>query len=273
MTVVLQVTKLWTRLSILAGLLMMAASSAGLFVASTYAKETMNWGTQGRGQDMVNLSLAAPILFVSTYFVNKGSLRAFLIWLGTLIYLIYSYLLYAFFIHFGPWFLAYVAILGMSFYAFVGSLLELDWKGLSPRYADVSVKAASSFLMFLAVAFFLLWTSEIMKALLSHTQPQGLKDAGLPVNPVHVLDMALLLPAMAIVSVKLWKREMLGFIFGVPFLALGALLGFAVLSMMLFLAAKGFPTPIGIQVAMTISILVSLYLTFKFLNEIKDRRN
>jgi len=126
MTMALPVSKLWTMISILAGLLMTLAGSAGLFVNSTYAKETVNWATQGRGPDMVNLFLVAQILFISTCFVIKGSLRAFLVWLGTLVYLIYSYALYAFFIHFGSWFLAYVAILGLSFYAFIGSVLSLD---------------------------------------------------------------------------------------------------------------------------------------------------
>jgi len=263
------VSKLWILLSVLAGLLMVLASGAGLFVESTYAKETVNWATQGRGQDLVNLFLSAPALFISACLLNKGSLRAFLLWLGTLVYLIYSYVIYAFFIHFGPWFLAYVAILGLSFYSFVGSLMGLDWNGLSPRFSEVKAKTASAFLMFLAVAFYFLWTSEVVKALVAHMVPQGLDDAGLPVNPTHVLDMALFLPAMAVVSVKLWERKTLGFIFAVPFLTFGVLMGSAIISMLLFLTARGFPSPVAIEVAIAVSILVGLYLTVMLLSEIR----
>ncbi len=263
------VSKLWIRLSVLAGLLMALASGAGLFVGSTYAKETVNWATQGRGQDLVNLILAAPTLFISAYLVNKGSLRAFLLWLGALIYLIYSYVIYAFFIHFGPWFLAYVAILGLSFYSLLGSLMELDWNGLSPRFSEVKVKAASVFLMFLVVAFYFLWMSAVVKALVSHTVPQGLNEAGLLVNPIHVLDMAFFLPATAVVSVKVWKRRKVGLIFAVPFLSFGVLMGIAIISMMLFLGAKGFPAPLVVILAMGVVTLVGLYLTVKFLSLIK----
>lgn len=219
---------------------------------------------------LVNLFLAAPAVFLSAYFVHKKSLRAFLLWLGALIYLIYSYVIYAFFIHFGPWFLVYVAILGLSFYSFLGSLMNLDWNALSARFAEVRVKPASVFLMITAVMFYFLWASEVMKALVAHTMPQGLSDIGLPVNPIHVVDMAFFLPATAIISVKLWKRKTLGLTFAVPFLTFSILMGCAIISMMLFLAAKGFSAPVALKAAIAISILIALYLTTKFLKETKE---
>lgn len=41
---------------------------------------------------------------------NRGSSRAPLVWLGIAIYLAYSYLLYAMFVHFTPLFPVYVAV-------------------------------------------------------------------------------------------------------------------------------------------------------------------
>lgn len=49
--------------------------------------------------------------------VSKGSVKAFLVWSGVPLYLIYAYVIYAFDIHFNRLFLVYVAILGLSFVA------------------------------------------------------------------------------------------------------------------------------------------------------------
>jgi hypothetical protein len=249
---------------------MVLASAAGVFVPGTYGKETTNWATQATSQDVANLLLAGPTLFVSAYLVHKKSLRAFLVWLGALLYVIYSYVIYAFFIHFGPWFLVYAAILGLSFYCFLGGLMALEWNTLLPRFAEVRVRPASVFLMIVALMFYFLAASETVKALLSHTIPQGLKDVGLVVNPIHVLDMALFLPAMAIVSVKLWKRKTLGLILAGPFLTLTGLMGSAIFSIMLFLSVRGFPAPSVLKAAIAVLVLIAFSLTVTFLKEVKQ---
>ena len=66
-------------------------------------------------------------------FAFRGSTRASLVTLGLLIYVVYSYILYAFFIHFGSWFLVYVAVLGLSTYALFGSVLGMNLDEVSER--------------------------------------------------------------------------------------------------------------------------------------------
>jgi hypothetical protein len=261
------ISKVWLWLSVLAGLLAALSSAAGIFFAGTYARETVNWATQGSGQDVVNLFLAVPALFISAYLVKQESFRALLVWLGTLMYLLYSYVLYSFFIHFGPWFPVYVAILGCSFYSLAGSFMDSDWKGVSPLFVRVNVKPGSAFLMFIAVIFYVLWAGEVIKALLGHTMPKGLNEIGLPVNPIHVLDMAFFLPATAIVSVKLWRRKTLGLLLAVPLLVFLVLMGIAIISMMLLLAARGFPSSVSVEAALAVLVLVSLYMAAKFLTQ------
>ena len=89
-------TSLW--LSVLVAFLVLFASSAGLFLKSLYAMETMSWTVQAYGQDIANI-VAAVALFIAVYFVSKGSVKAFLVWIGVLIALIYPYIIYAFDIH------------------------------------------------------------------------------------------------------------------------------------------------------------------------------
>jgi len=70
-------TALW--LSAIDALLVLTASASGIFLKSIYARETLSWAVQGIGQDIINL-IAAVVLFIAAYFVNKGSFKAFLIW-------------------------------------------------------------------------------------------------------------------------------------------------------------------------------------------------
>ena len=115
-------TALW--LSVIDALLVVLASASGILLKSIYARETLSWAVQGIGQDIVNI-VAVVVLFIAVYFVNKGSVKAFLVWSGVLLYLIYAYVIYAFDVHFNRLFLVYVAILGLSFYALVGSVIHL----------------------------------------------------------------------------------------------------------------------------------------------------
>src|SRR5688500_14397264 len=82
------------------------ASLAGLFSSSPYAMETKNWLLQAQGQDIGNL-IAVVVLLQSAYKATKGSSKGFLVWLGTLFYLLYAYIIYAVAVHFNSLFLVY----------------------------------------------------------------------------------------------------------------------------------------------------------------------
>jgi hypothetical protein len=84
-------------------------------VDSVYARETEDFAAQGVGQDIANL-IAYPILLLLAWAASRGSVRAYLAWLGILIYSGYSYAIYAFDVGFNALFLVYVAVLGLSIY-------------------------------------------------------------------------------------------------------------------------------------------------------------
>ena len=62
---------IWT--SVLAGIFMAVASAAGIFLSSTYLKESSFWAAQGTGQDYINLFIVFPALLISAYLISKGS--------------------------------------------------------------------------------------------------------------------------------------------------------------------------------------------------------
>ena len=244
-------------------MLMGAASTAGIFLPFVYAKETPSWAAQGIGQDVVNLCLILPAMLICLYRAAEGSIRAVLVCLGLLIYMIYSYVLYAFFVHFSALFPVYIAVLGLSFYAFAGVLSDVRHEQARDMFEHTTGRAQSAYLMLSGVGFGALWLSSIAAAIASGEPPRDVVETGFPVNPVHVLDLAFVLPAMIVTSVSLWKRRALGFLLAVPLMTFAAAMGSAIVGMMLVMRTRGLPAPGGLIAAMTIATAIALYLTLK----------
>jgi hypothetical protein len=241
---------------------MALASAAGVFVPAVYAKETTSWAAQGAGQDVVNLFIVFPALVVSAWYAGRGSQRAVLVWLGIMIYVVYSYVMYAFFVHFGPIFPVYVAVLGLSSYALAGAALDIraaEWRRLwAPVFRS---RAVSVMLLFVAVAFGCMWVVAIVRALASGTAPEGVADIGLPVNPVHVLDLAFLLPLTFATGVAHWKGRAFGLVLATPLLVFFVLMDAAIISMVFYMRAAGVPTSLALEPAMVAGIAISIALT------------
>jgi hypothetical protein len=259
-------------LSVLVACLVLLASSAGLFLKSIYARETTSWAIQAVGQDIANL-VSVLTLFIAVYFVSKGSVKAFLVWMGVLISLMYAYVIYAFAAHFNSLFLVHVAILGLSFYTLVGSLMRLHLDSLQPSFAaNIEAKLVSVFLLLLGVLFYLLWLSEDIPALLAGKIPLSVTENGLLTNPVHVLDVGLYLPAMIITAILLWRRKLLGYLLAIPLLVFSVLTGIGILATDLVMSMKGMPTSFGVELFIAVIVLVSLVLSVLFLREVKEQK-
>jgi hypothetical protein len=248
------------------------ASFRGIYERNSYLEETLDWAGQAVAQDYVNLFLAMPALFIAAYFVYKGSLRAYLIWLGILIYVMYSYFLYAFFIHFGPNFLTYVAILGLSFYGIAGSLLDFSWDGFRSHIAGVKTGYPRLLLLAIGIIFYYLWLSDIFRALESRTLPGDLAETGLIVNPVHVLDMAFILPGAILTGIALGRRNIFGYFFAVPLMIFFALMGIAILAIFRVTAELGISAEAAPAIMMTVIVLLNLALSYGFLRSVKENK-
>ncbi len=87
--------------------------------------ETAALGDAATAQDIVNLTLVAPLLILLAAGARRGSIRAYLTLFGALAFTVYNYAIYAFSIHFGPLFLLWTAVLGLSLFALIGGLTTL----------------------------------------------------------------------------------------------------------------------------------------------------
>ncbi len=265
----MKISKIVLWLSVIDAFLVLLASASGILFKSIYARETPSWALQGIAQDIVNL-IAVVVLCIAAYFVNKGSIKAFLVWSGVLLYLLYSYSIYAFDVHFNSLFLVYVAILGLSFYALVGSVIQLRFNDLQTSFSvNPLAKVVSVFFLMLGLVFFLLWLREDVTALVNGVIPPSVTEANLPTNPVHILDIGFYLPAMLITGVLLWRKNLLGFLLAGPLLVFCVLMGTAILDIFLVTGSQGSATNVGIEAFIALIIVVSLVLSVLFLRKVK----
>lgn len=193
-------------------LLAAAASAAALFGGGrVYQHETVALSDAAIAQDIVTLLVVAPLLVVLGLRAWQGSLRAFVCLVGCLAFTAYNYVIYAFSIHFGPLFLIWVAILGLSIFALASSLATADMSAIKQSFTGRAMRVPAWFLIMVAALFVVLWLSEIVPDLLAGAPSRSASDWNVPTNPVHVLDLAFFLPGVIASGILLLHRHPLGY--------------------------------------------------------------
>jgi hypothetical protein len=243
-------------LSCAAAVLLVACAWTGIRNPVMYAQETPSWRAQATGQDWVNLLLLGPLLAVVAVRAASGSRRALLMQGGLLAYVAYSAVIYAVGVHFNALFLVYCALLGTSFHALTMLLSRARMQNVQGWFtARAPWRTAGVLQVVLAAMFAALWLAEDLPALARGVAPAGLADAGLVTNPVHVLDLALALPVMAVSGVAVLRRRALGYLLTPIMLGLGAAMTTAMAGMVWFMAQGGVALQLGPVVAMVLTAL------------------
>jgi hypothetical protein len=198
-------------LSWVIAVLLIITACFGIFSNETYIRETPNWRTQSIGQDKINLFIVAPVLLISGMKSYYRKINYLFILCGSLLFLIYSFTIYCFDIHFNSLFLVYCMTLGISFYTFIYILYQV-WLQISDDLFRVRlpVRSLRVFLFITVWIFCFLWLREDVTAILLTVPSITLTDAGLFTNPIHVLDLAIFLPGFCIVAHLLKKDNGLG---------------------------------------------------------------
>jgi hypothetical protein len=220
--------------------LLQAGALGGVLLPAVYAREHPHWAAQGIGQDWVDLVFAAPLLALSAFFTLQGSRLFTLLLAGTLSYALYSLVLYAFFVHFGPLFLVYTWGLGLAFFALVNLVCGLRSDEVSAWFGpEAPVRLAGGVSLLLGGAYCALWLSEIVPALASGAVPRSAADIGFGTNPIHVLDLGVVLPAFVVGGVALMRRRPLGYWLAPTMLGFGTVLEIALVGMGVSIQARG----------------------------------
>jgi len=248
------------------------AALGGILLPSTYARETETWAAQGLGQDWVNLVVVVPWMALSGIWARRGSRRALLALGGGLVYLVYGFLAYAFAVHFNSLFLLYCAVLGVSSYALASLAGVLHGSDIPSWFAAerVPVKLAGVTQIVVGVIFALVWLSEVVPALVRGAPPPSVVEAGLLTNPVHVLDLSLLLPGLMVSGTCLLRRRPLGLALSPRLLGFAALMVSAIGGMVVVMVLRRVAVQWALAVAFAAVAGVAFAVLAKLLAAVRE---
>jgi len=255
----------WWATSAAGAVMALVASAIGLAnVTGIYGRETASFVDQAIAQDLVNVALAAPATLLLAWLAWRGSVRAGLLWTGVLTFTVYNYVIYTMSIHVGPLFLTWVAVLGLTFWSLVGGLRALRPTAVAAALAGAPRRILGWYLVFIGAVFTLLWLSDIVPAMVHGRLPQGAVDLGLPSNPVHVLDLAILLPVVIAIGRLVLLRRLTGLTLAPAAVVFLVMTGLPILLTPLVTAARGGDPawqvigPVGAITAVGVVVLVAM---------------
>jgi len=265
-----------TILVLLILLIAVAATILGIFTSSgsgTYEYETIRGkiieiygqglyrhmsadvAIQGIAQDYITLFLALPLLLLSFMGYRKGSVRAHLVLCGVLGYFLVTYLFYTAMAMYNEMYLAYVALLGLSFYGLLITLkplLSVDW---TERFSSKTPrKFAGWFLIINAIMIASLWLQVVLPPLFDGSiYPPDLNHYTTLI--VQGFDLGLLLPASFISGFLLLKKRSGGYLAATIYLVFLSVLMTALSAKIIAMAAHGAEVIPVIFIIPTINII------------------
>jgi hypothetical protein len=220
--------------------IVLAATGLQIFWPGIYSHEKPVSAAGAVASDILDLCLVLPTLVVATMLASRGSLCALLVWTGTLGFLTYNFLIYAFAVHFNAMFLAYCVVLGLSFYGLMGVREFLVPDEVAKTYSPGAPRRSIAVtFIFLAVTAGANEVKEIVMAIHAGQTPASVTETGLSTNPIHVLDLCFLLPALVIAAVMLLRRKAIGFTLAPVLIVLLILISFEVITIMVVTVRRG----------------------------------
>ena len=238
-------------------------SYTGLYTHNFYFHETPNWQLQSIGQDMIDLYVIVPVLVLSSWFAWRRNTKGILVWAGTNLHLIYTFCIFCFDVHFNQLFIFYCFNLGLSFYSMM-YFIHLQKKE-SLRISlpgNLLIRITGIYFILISVIFYTLWLSEIVPAVVNNTIPESLTEVGLPTNPVHVIDLSVLLPGLLIAGILLIRKRAAGFILAPILLVFFILMDITIAVLALLLGVNEMENNTTIALIMFILALLSSILQF-----------
>lgn len=263
--------KILLYLTILIVILVATCSSIGIWHEQVYSMETVGSLSQCIGQDISNLFIISPILLISGFYSSKGNKIAKIIWIGTMMINVYTYVIYCFAVNFNFLFHVYCVILGLSIYSsiifFIKNINE-DFKNWFTQ--KVPTKTIGIFLFLVAFMFTVLWLSDSLPAVLTNTVPEKIIKDNLITNPVQVLDFSFYLPLMFISSVMIIKKKALGYLFAPMMLVFIILTNVNIISLTVVTMQKTSSNSISMIIVFGIFAFISIGILYLFLKNISE---
>lgn len=248
--------------------LVIVVSLVGLLYPEIYRAAAPGWLTQTVGQDAIDLFLIVPVLIIGTLYSLATNRIAIYLWLGTMMYLVYTFLIYCFTVRFNPLFIPYCLILGISFFSVVW-FFSGDKDQVYGNTRNRILSVVGIYFIAISVIFYSLWLSEVIPATINNEIPESTKEAGLLTNPVHVIDLAFFLPATFIAGVLALRRTLMSTILSPVFLTFFILMDLTISTLSIIMNLRGVGGGFTIALVMASLAVFSLLLLVSYMRNEK----
>ena len=256
-------------------ILLFITSIVGIFT-NIYFRETINWQAEAHGQDIFNLLILFPVILVSSIKSKHGNRTAVFVLLGSLIYAVYTFAIYCFAVHFNEMFIVYCSVFGLSIYSLIYFAITFDVRLMNDWFRINNIqkegrqnKILIYFLFAVSFFFFLLWMEQILPATFNGETPKSLIESGILTNPVHVLDLSFVLPAIFVSALLLKRNRPLGYLLAPSFLIFTLMIFVMLAVLMIILVLKGLEGNIILSIFFLVIAILCLLIFNGFINQIK----
>lgn len=223
-----------------------------LYGKGLYQNDSVSMASQAIAQDFVTVLLGIPMLIVSLYFYAKGLLKGKILLSGTLAYFLYTYASYSFTSMYNCLFPMDVALMSLSFFAFVLIMMSFDMDTLAASFGErMPVKSIAGFLLFLGAAVGLMWIGKIASPFLTGAAPAGLEHYTTLV--IQAMDLGFVVPVSILSGVLLLKRKAFGLLLASTMCVKGLTMLTAITAMIIGLRLS------GVQVAPAETLLFPVF--------------
>lgn len=189
-----------------------AASVGGLVVEGLY-RDNPFVTSASRAADAVTLAIALPLLALGMAYARRGSMRARLVWLAMLDYMLYDYAFYLFGSAFNAFFLIYTGIVALSILALIFALADVDPREIARRFSPrTPARSVAMYMFVVATGLTVIYLIQSVNFIATGTLPPIVTISGHPTSVVFALDLTLLVPWLLIGGAWLWKRRPWGFV-------------------------------------------------------------
>jgi hypothetical protein len=179
-----------------------AASAYGLLADDPYRGISAATVTAARAQDLCSLVVAALLVLLA----RAATPRAHLLRLGLFAYVAYSYAIYATGVSMNRMFLVYVVLVSAAGAALIDGLVRLEPSAYRRASRPRLVRGTGWFFIVVAALFASLWLSTLLPYAMGGHRPSPEGPGGVP-YPVFVLDLTIVLPALAAEGALLLKKR------------------------------------------------------------------
>jgi hypothetical protein len=222
-----------------------------------YYYDTVSTTAQMQGNDLITLVVGLPLLLVSMWLAFRGSLRGRLLLTGTLGFFLYTYMSMSMLTAYNALFLVYVALFGLSLYAFILCMLTFDLADL-PRHFDAGLPRGWIAAVLFAVGAFLAlaWFGRVIPELMNPQVPAALENTTTRV--IQAMDLVLIAPLAILAGVLLLRRSAWGYLLASVAIAKGLTMSLAVSTMAVNMALHGVADSLGIMVPFLVLTVLNL---------------